>query len=228
MRQLSSIVITAVTQRSSLVACFVTALVVLCSVVPNGLRRACDARTFALHERRNAVSETERHQHLLLQRVLNLQKRSADLHVAVAALKSGVQTRRAHMNDPSDEDKSSVRDALHLLEESVGLSDVMTDNRSTLGADLEALKAAAVAAKAHFNSVLEAQIKRFIVKWHNGGVKVSRPFLDELEAEVEFERVGDFAKKLLMFDNLVGKWIVLRAYGGDQWLQQMTNDVTTP
>eukprot|EP00756_Hemistasia_phaeocysticola_P034002 Hpha_TRINITY_DN16499_c0_g18::TRINITY_DN16499_c0_g18_i1::g.159355::m.159355 len=64
---------------------------------------------------------------------------------------------------------------------------------------------------------------RFIVKWHGKtGVTTSPRFSSEEQAYQYFVHCGDFAKKLLMFDGT--RWILVKSYGGQQWLALMTDD----
>ena len=64
---------------------------------------------------------------------------------------------------------------------------------------------------------------RFLVKWHSDdGVKTSDRYPTERDALDKFNQIGEFAKKMLMVSGK--RWIVLREYGGAQWLDIMTND----
>eukprot|EP01062_Namystynia_karyoxenos_P074824 TRINITY_DN71855_c0_g1_i1.p1 TRINITY_DN71855_c0_g1~~TRINITY_DN71855_c0_g1_i1.p1 ORF type:complete len:263 (+),score=96.92 TRINITY_DN71855_c0_g1_i1:119-790(+) len=66
---------------------------------------------------------------------------------------------------------------------------------------------------------------RWLVKWHgNNGITTSPRFASEEQAYQYYVQAGDFAKKLLMFDG--ARWILIKSYGGQQWLSLMTDDAT--
>jgi hypothetical protein len=73
---------------------------------------------------------------------------------------------------------------------------------------------------------LDIRKNRFLVKWHgDSGVKTSKRMTTENDALNFFNQVGDYAKKLLMFDGQ--RWIVLREFGGENWLSLMHDDGET-
>lgn len=64
---------------------------------------------------------------------------------------------------------------------------------------------------------------KFLVKWHSDdGVKTSKRFEREVDALDFYNQVGEFAKKLLLFQG--ESWIAVRNYGGEKWLACMTDD----
>ena len=65
---------------------------------------------------------------------------------------------------------------------------------------------------------------KWLVKWHNNGISTSPLFESEAIAYQYYVNIGDYAKKLIAFDG--HRWILLKTYGGQQWVSLMTDDGT--
>lgn len=70
----------------------------------------------------------------------------------------------------------------------------------------------------------------FLLKWHGPkGIQTSKRIGTEHDALYTFERIGDYAKKLLQLrrgttPDELPSWTVLREYGASKWLEMLTND----
>ena len=138
-----------------------------------------------------------------------LQHASASLNAARATLD---QAEREF-----DEAERAERARLDALTKEIAAYETeMKAELATLGREAEAeLK--------DLTSQLDIRKNNFLVKWHgDDGVKTSKRMAREEEAIDFFNQVGEFAKKLLMFDG--SRWVVLREYGGAQWLALMHDD----
>eukprot|EP01060_Flectonema_neradi_P006438 TRINITY_DN14350_c0_g1_i1.p1 TRINITY_DN14350_c0_g1~~TRINITY_DN14350_c0_g1_i1.p1 ORF type:complete len:253 (+),score=33.11 TRINITY_DN14350_c0_g1_i1:85-759(+) len=65
---------------------------------------------------------------------------------------------------------------------------------------------------------------KWLVKWHNNGISTSPLFESEGVAYQYYVNIGDYAKKLIAYDG--HRWILLKSYGGQQWVSLMTDDGT--
>lgn len=199
--------------------------------VPRGLGLVSRSQVEHVHNQRVNFIHLEAKQQSLLMRIAELQVKTAELKEVSKLLQFRVQ---AMNNLPSSTgNDNDVIEGMQSIFALLGWSNTshrvagIDENHALLTADITQLKSASAAAAKRFTEIVDTHAKRFIVKFHKGGhVKTSKRFAEELEAETEFERVGDFAKKLLMYDSTISKWIVLRSYGGDEWLAKMSNDDT--
>lgn len=206
---------------------------VLLVFVPSTVRRDAAAReALAVHLLADAIPSMEEKQKAMLRTVMVLQDRVAKLSADVAALNTSTA---AAIRSPRGSEGTPARvPPTERLDRVFGLVSVRCDLEpfelevTTL---LKKIEEEAEDAKSSFQSIAERQRRHFLIKWHGtDGVHTSNAIFTEVEAEIAFERVGDFAKKMLLFqpsaDGDNGSWSVARAYGGENWLSMMTNDGT--
>ena len=108
------------------------------------------------------------------------------------------------------------------LEAAIGsiLAGDVQDVQSTMNTALTKLYEEGIAASNEIDKIKQGRDRPFYVKWHSKeGLKSSDRVPTETEAAILFEKVGDFAKKLLMFDGT--RWSCIKEFGGDNWLNLM-------
>lgn len=201
---------------------FMLCAVVITVLVPIAVSRVRQSQRAATEQVSRLIEDLEWRQKKMLGDVVSLQDRVAKTEADLRTLNHSVHF--AGENERPDSTTGSKLDAaLAILRDRSALTSLQKEI-----VQLESeLQDAAKKAKQSFVDVTNAKQKHYYVKWHGKkGVQTSRKLLSELDAEVEFERVGDFAKKILMFDNVAARWVVLRTYGAEQWLRMMSNDGT--
>jgi hypothetical protein len=189
------------------------AVVILCAVLPFGVWRANTARVNAEGRAQRVLDAIAAKQDEARAKVIAMQKDLADLRVRVLQLAA-----------TTDQDAQAIA-----TREASDKGDIDRVNAEFAAADTDlTVKLAALEdeAKANFKdlrSQLDIRKNRFLVKWHGDeGVKTSKRMATEMEALNFFNEVGEFAKKMLMYDGQ--KWVLLREYGGENWLTMMRDD----
>lgn len=195
---------------STLVLC-VSVVAIL--AVPGTLLTRLRQRTAAVSAERAQLSALKAQQAALLGSVLTIQERIASAGAALTALEAAASTLAGPESGDAEEERAKQRQA------------AFAAFRARVEVEIATMEADA---RKEFDGLRDTVVSlrdRFLVKWHgDDGVKTSRHLASEQEATAEFERVGDFAKKLLMFDG--ARWVVLQSYGAERWLKHIRNDGT--
>jgi hypothetical protein len=111
------------------------------------------------------------------------------------------------------------------LEEAIGstLAREVQEVQANMNTELKKLYEEGVEASKEIDAIKVGRDNPFYVKWHSkDGLKSSDRLPTETEAAILFEKVGDFAKKLLMFDG--SRWSCIKEFGGDNWLNLMQDN----
>lgn len=190
------------------------AVMVACSaifaVVPFGVLRASRLREESEAAVMVKLDEVVAAQAQALKAVLALQ---ASLHES----QGQVDTARAAVENAEREFDAAEHDEKQRLQK---LKKEVEEYGTQMAAQLTELGGKAQSDLKELRSQLDIRKNNFLVKWHgDDGVKTSKRMGKEEEAIDFFNQVGEFAKKLLMFDG--SRWVVLREYGGAQWLSLM-------
>jgi hypothetical protein len=171
----------------------------------------------------DVFSAVEKKQRELLHEVMALQDQVAKFAAQVKTWNESVGTRGTNARAASGGGESAEDRTFSVLAVRCGLDAFRADVSNTIA------KVAQLGeeTKKSFAAALTANRQHYLVKWHGlHGVDTSDPLYTEVEAEMKFEKVGNFAKKLLRFQpgGGGGVWSVARAFGGENWLALMTND----
>jgi hypothetical protein len=186
------------------------------------LRPSPSASSPIFSEDADVFSAVEKKQRELLHEVMALQDQVAKFTAQVKAWNESVSTRGTNARVTSSGESAEDR-AFSVLAVRCGLEAFRADVSNTIA------KVAQLGEKTKksFAAALTANRQHYLVKWHGlHGVDTSDPLYTEVEAEMKFEKVGNFAKKLLRFQpgGGGGVWSVARAFGGENWLALMSND----
>lgn len=173
-----------------------------------------------------ALESIERRQKVLLHNVMGLQDRVAKLTADVKALNQSSAAGQGVKQVDTGATISAEDRAFNALSVRCGL-DAFRAEVSKMIVSVAELEEES---KQYFTSAMMGNRRHYLVKWHGlSGVDTTEPLYSESDAELAYERVGDFAKKMLLFEpqgGSGGTWSVARAYGGENWLSLMSNDGT--
>lgn len=189
------------------------ACVVLFAVLPFGAWRARLARETAESVAVASFTQIEQSQARALDSIEQVQRTIAAVRLEMAQLREVLHSDELKIHARELSEHTVIDSVNHAVEEadkqlSEKLLKLEADTRTTFK-DLK--------------NELDIRKNRFVVKWHgDDGVKTSKRMPTEVEALNFFNQVGEFAKKMLMFDGQ--RWLVLRTYGGDNWLQLIKDD----
>jgi hypothetical protein len=191
------------------------AVAVLLIVLPFGTMRASNARHAAVSRADVVLDEIAAKQSEALKAIVAMQGDIATVRTRIAQLKTATR---------QDETLIAARE----IAEKGKINKVRTSADATernLDEKVKTLEAETRATFKDLKSQLDIRKNRFLVKWHGDeGVKTSKRMTTEVEALNFFNQVGEFAKKMFMFDGQ--RWLTLREFGGDNWLSMIKDDGT--
>jgi hypothetical protein len=194
--------------RSSTLVTFSLTLSVLtiALILPYGLLTHTSTKAEFVAQKRAQLKSIATHQSSLLDQLMKLRERLDVCRSSVMAV-----TKLDEKGLDADEEIAS-RIAV--------VKEQLAQYQSSLSGQLAELEKETKKQFADLKDLLESNANRFVVKWHSDdGVKTSPRMATEQEAVEKFTEIGEFAKKLLMFDGQ--RWIPLKVYGGEKWLALM-------
>jgi hypothetical protein len=186
-------------------------LLVLCAtcllgIVPLGLRRVSRLEEKAIEKAHRALDDVAKRQTLLLSLLMDLQR-------SVAVSQVTIDTLRAALNSTASSESEVSRE----------IKEITEDVRKAASLSAQEVRSRMV----EVDGAVRELTFRYIVKWHGkNGPQATRRLRSQLEAEREFDQIGDFAKKMIFFDGT--KWVVVRSYGAERWLEMLSNDGVAP
>ena len=203
------------TSGASVVALLLSAVAVGI-VVPYSLWVSSRGNTELTGAKLAALQTITKQQTELLHTILGLQERLAQ----VQALTDSLGDKRAKWAATAN--STAVFEA-DLADMKLKMKEKSSDIMKYMKASLTELEAENEKEIQRVRDAWSTRTHRFLVKWHgDDGVKTSKRMGSEGESLDFFNQVGDFAKKLLMFDGT--NWLVLKQYGGQEWLNLMQDN----
>ena len=191
----------------------VIALAVLLMVLPFGTWRATTVRTAAVARADRVLDEIAAKQDEALKAIVGMQKDMAGVRTRIAQLKRATRQDESLISARELTEKSKI--------EKVRSAAAATERN--LDEKLKALEEETRTTFKDLKAQLDIRKNRFLVKWHGDeGVKTSKRMSTEVEALNFFNQVGEFAKKMFMFDGQ--RWLTLREFGGENWLTMIKDD----
>ncbi|CUG88845.1 membrane-associated protein, putative [Bodo saltans] len=169
--------------------------------------------------------QLEKKQRDLLHEIMGLQDQVAKLTAQVKAINESSSRKSSSLasSSPNVNSETAEDRAFSVIAVRCGLDAFRTEVSSAI----EKVAHLGEETKRSFQVALTTNRRHYLVKWHGlHGVDTSDPLYTEMDAESKFEKVGNFAKKLLLFQpgSGGGVWSVVRTFGGENWLSLMTND----
>ena len=181
----------------------------LAIILPYGLLVSSSTRSEEEKQLLTATQNVERQQTILLESLLRLQTRVDTCRASIEALTAPQQD--------GEDNEAAIEAKKELIRKQLG------DYEVSLMKQIDKLEHETKRQFNNLKDLVDARSNRFLIKWHSDdGVKTSKRMATEQEAYEKFNDVGEFAKKLLMFDG--SRWIVLKEYGGEKWLHLMHDD----
>lgn len=200
-------------QSNTRVIAFLLTAGTVCLIIPVGVIASVHMRKFSEESALQKLSAIIMSQERLREKIHHLQLKVSEAGSSVATLKDRISNLDLKFVDVFSKANHSLNDiesSAHRVE--MTIHRLLTELSSHSSEEFKSLK-----------KELEIRKNHFLVKWHGEkGVKTSKRMVTELEAIDFFNQVGEYAKKLLMFDG--SQWRVIREYGGANWLALLHDD----